>query len=386
MALGWKLHGDGKHLGPTDVVAPDERLSWGTHRRARRAARGGDVRRDVRLPADHGPEPPARDHDERHRDDLLPADRQGQGAQLPRHVSASSSAAVAAIRAQGGDSDATSPARSSSPASCSPLVGVLIHFVGSRRAAQGAAAGRHRRRRHADRLQPRAGRRQHLLAAGPVGRAARDDRSSSSCAVGLRGLHRPHRDLPRPDLRLRRSRGSSTRCFGQITSYDAGAGKVDDPLPRQLGRRRRARRLVRLPAAHRRSAQRQVVGWHLPVVHAGLHPARAAGRHRADRREHRPRQGGRRDDRRPTSTPSWAGRIAADGVGTVIATSVGGSPTTTYAENIGVMAATRVYSTAAYYVAAVVAILLRPLARSSARSSRRRPAACSAASRSCSTA
>ena len=36
----------------------------------------------------------------------------------------------------------------------------------------------------------------------------------------------------------------------------------------------------------------------------------------------------------------------------------GGSPTTTYAENIGVMGATRVYSTAAYYVAAVVAILL----------------------------
>jgi uracil-xanthine permease len=50
--------------------------------------------------------------------------------------------------------------------------------------------------------------------------------------------------------------------------------------------------------------------------------------------------------------------IFADGVGTVLATSVGGSPTTTYAENIGVMAATRVYSTAAYYVAAVVAILL----------------------------
>ncbi|MBA2716015.1 MAG: hypothetical protein H0U51_02995, partial [Propionibacteriales bacterium] len=39
-----------------------------------------------------------------------------------------------------------------------------------------------------------------------------------------------------------------------------------------------------------------------------------------------------------------------------IASSVGGSPTTTYAENIGVMAATRVYSTAAYYVAAFVAI------------------------------
>src|SRR5690242_8243301 len=29
MALGWKLHGDGRTLGPDDVVAPDERLSWG---------------------------------------------------------------------------------------------------------------------------------------------------------------------------------------------------------------------------------------------------------------------------------------------------------------------------------------------------------------------
>jgi uracil-xanthine permease len=49
--------------------------------------------------------------------------------------------------------------------------------------------------------------------------------------------------------------------------------------------------------------------------------------------------------------------IFADGIGTVVSTSVGGSPTTTYAENIGVMAATRIYSTAAYYVAGVVAIL-----------------------------
>jgi uracil-xanthine permease len=56
--------------------------------------------------------------------------------------------------------------------------------------------------------------------------------------------------------------------------------------------------------------------------------------------------------------PVMGRAVAADGVGTVIATSVGGSPTTTYAENIGVMAATRVYSTAAYYVAAIVAILL----------------------------
>jgi hypothetical protein len=27
--LSWKLHGDGHTLAPGDVVAPDERLSWG---------------------------------------------------------------------------------------------------------------------------------------------------------------------------------------------------------------------------------------------------------------------------------------------------------------------------------------------------------------------
>lgn len=56
--------------------------------------------------------------------------------------------------------------------------------------------------------------------------------------------------------------------------------------------------------------------------------------------------------------PSLGRALLGDGVGTALASLVGGSPTTTYAENIGVMAATRVYSTAAYYVAAVVAILL----------------------------
>ncbi|GLZ47248.1 nitrate reductase [Actinomycetospora sp. NBRC 106375] len=50
--------------------------------------------------------------------------------------------------------------------------------------------------------------------------------------------------------------------------------------------------------------------------------------------------------------------LAADGIATAVAGGVGGSPTTTYAENIGVMAATRVYSTAAYWVAATVAILI----------------------------
>jgi uracil-xanthine permease len=50
--------------------------------------------------------------------------------------------------------------------------------------------------------------------------------------------------------------------------------------------------------------------------------------------------------------------LLADGLATTLAGAGGGSGTTTYAENIGVMAATRVYSTAAYWVAGVGAILL----------------------------
>ncbi|MGW9019871.1 uracil-xanthine permease family protein [Leucobacter chromiiresistens] len=50
--------------------------------------------------------------------------------------------------------------------------------------------------------------------------------------------------------------------------------------------------------------------------------------------------------------------LLADGVSTVLAGFGGGSGTTTYGENIGVMAATRVYSTAAYWVAGVFAVVL----------------------------
>jgi uracil-xanthine permease len=50
--------------------------------------------------------------------------------------------------------------------------------------------------------------------------------------------------------------------------------------------------------------------------------------------------------------------LFADGLSTVLAGLGGGSATTTYGENIGVMSATRVFSTAAYWVAGAVAILL----------------------------
>ena len=50
--------------------------------------------------------------------------------------------------------------------------------------------------------------------------------------------------------------------------------------------------------------------------------------------------------------------LMADGVATTLAGVGGGSGTTTYAENIGVMASSRVYSTAAYWVAGIGAIIL----------------------------
>ena len=50
--------------------------------------------------------------------------------------------------------------------------------------------------------------------------------------------------------------------------------------------------------------------------------------------------------------------LIGDGIATTLAGGFGGSGTTTYAENIGVMAATKVYSTAAYWVAAVFAMIL----------------------------
>ncbi|MEW6706382.1 MAG: solute carrier family 23 protein [Pseudomonadota bacterium] len=47
-----------------------------------------------------------------------------------------------------------------------------------------------------------------------------------------------------------------------------------------------------------------------------------------------------------------------DGVATMVSGAAGGTGVTTYAENIGVMAATRIYSTAMFVVAALIAILL----------------------------
>lgn len=60
----------------------------------------------------------------------------------------------------------------------------------------------------------------------------------------------------------------------------------------------------------------------------------------------------------PTVNRRTGRALLADGLATTLAGAFGGSGTTTYGENIGVMAATRIYSTAAYWVAGIIAVLL----------------------------
>ncbi|MGW4378957.1 uracil-xanthine permease family protein [Kitasatospora sp. NPDC004531] len=101
---------------------------------------------------------------------------------------------------------------------------------------------------------------------------------------------------------------------------------------------------IGLPSLHAPSFSASAILVALPVVVALI--AENAGHVKAVSEM----TGDRLDDKMGTA-------IMADGAATVLSTAVGGPATTTYAENIGVMAATRVYSTAAYWCAAGFAIL-----------------------------
>ena len=57
-------------------------------------------------------------------------------------------------------------------------------------------------------------------------------------------------------------------------------------------------------------------------------------------------------------TPFLGRAFIGDGLATIASGAVGGTGVTTYAENIGVMAATKIYSTAMFVVAALIAIVL----------------------------
>ncbi|KRB43389.1 nitrate reductase [Terrabacter sp. Root181] len=146
------------------------------------------------------------------------------------------------------------------------------------------------------------------------------------------------------------------RMFGQITSFDAGAGKVTTHFRTNFDNLASQPWFGLPPTSTTGADGKEIVGIHAPSfsVAAILLVLPAVIALIAENTGHVKAVA----EMTKSNLDPYMGRaIAADGIGTVIASSVGGSPTTTYAENIGVMAATRVYSTAAYYVAAIVAIV-----------------------------
>ncbi|MER7701671.1 solute carrier family 23 protein [Kitasatospora sp. NPDC097605] len=132
------------------------------------------------------------------------------------------------------------------------------------------------------------------------------------------------------------------RVFGRIHSVD-GSGQLTDHWRLDLSGVGQAD-WVGLPDFHGPSFQWSAILVALPVVIALV--AENAGHVKAVGEM----TGDNLDDKLGTA-------ISADGVGSMLSTALGGPPNTTYSENIGVMAATRVYSTAAYWAAAGFALL-----------------------------
>ncbi|PKV84601.1 uracil-xanthine permease family protein [Streptomyces sp. TLI_146] len=132
------------------------------------------------------------------------------------------------------------------------------------------------------------------------------------------------------------------RLFGKIHSV-AGAGEATDHWRLDLSGVGRAD-WIGLPSFHAPHFEWSAILVALPVVIALV--AENAGHVKAVGEM----TGDDLDDKLGTA-------IAADGAASMLSTAVGGPPNTTYSENIGVMAATRVYSTAAYWAAAAFALL-----------------------------
>jgi uracil-xanthine permease len=352
MAIGWKLHGDGRTLAPGEVVRPDERLGWG---------------RTVGLGAQHvvamfgatfvfplimGLNP------------QLAIMMSGiaticflliVNGKVPSYLGTSASfvGGVAAIRAQGGDSAQVTGAIFVAGIVLA-LVGLLIHYLGSSvvyavlpPAVTGAVVmliGFNLAPVVANIYWP-----QDQWVALAV--------MTFVIVVSLasRGF------IGRIAIFLGLVFGYALswladKTFGQITALDPGAGEVTTHDRVSFAGIRDAA-LIGFPSKTTILPDgKEAAGWHFPSISVTfvllVLPAVIAliAENTGHVKAVAEMTGADLD-------PVMGRAIAADGVGTVIATSVGGSPTTTYAENIGVMAATRVYSTAAYYVAAIVAIL-----------------------------
>ncbi|MFC4051442.1 uracil-xanthine permease family protein [Actinomadura syzygii] len=357
MMIGWKLHGDGRTPPPGEVVGPDERLSW-----PRTAGIGAQhvvamFGATFVFPVVMGLDP------------NLAIMMSGVatllfllivGGRVPSYLGTSASfvGAVAAIRAAGGDS-ATVTGAILVAGVVLALVGVLIHFAGGDvvhrvfpPVVTGAVVmliGFNLAPVVANVYWPQ----DQWVALATLGFAV-------FCAVLLRGFWARIAVL----LAL---------VFGYLLSWllDSTAGKITSVLPGQnlldaSGKACpaegpycvatafphdrinvdgvQAADWFGFPSLHAPDFKTSAILLALPPVIALIaentgHVKAVAAMTGAD------------------LDPVLGRAVAADGVGTVLATAVGGSPTTTYAENIGVMAATRIYSTAAYLVAAAVAIL-----------------------------
>jgi uracil-xanthine permease len=352
MAFTWKVVYDGKTPPPGGVVRPDERLSWG-----RTAGLGAQhvvamFGATFVFPLIMGLNP------------QLAIMMSGiaticfllivQG-KVPSYLGTSASfvGGVAAIRAQGGTSAEVTGAIFMAGALLA-VIGLIIHFSGSRLiytvlppVVTGAVVmliGFNLAPVVADIYWPQD---QWVALITMI--------FVIMCSVGLRGF------AGRISIFLGLVFGYVVswlfdRIFGQITSFDAGAGEITTHFRTNFDGVTAADWIGFPPQTSVGADGAEVVGWHLPSFNLAFillvlpavialiaentgHVKAVAEMTEAD------------------LDPVMGRAIGADGVGTMIATSVGGSPTTTYAENIGVMAATRVYSTAAYYVAAIVAII-----------------------------
>lgn len=350
MAIGWKLH-DGA-LGPNDIVAPGERLSCGK-------TAGLGAQHVVAMFGATFVFP------------LL----MGLNAQLaimtsgvvticfllivkgkvPSYLGSSASfvGAVGEVRAQGGDSS-TVTGTSLVSGVVLALVGISIHFLGSGiihkvlppvfTGAVVMLIGFNLATVVANVYWPQGQWVALLVMVFAI-----------ACAVGLRGF------FGRISIFLALIFGTVVswvfdRVVGMISFLDPATGKITEHF-RVNWNGVSSASWIGLPPHTSIVAGKEIVGWHpptlsmaaillvLPAVIALI--AENTGHVKAVAEMTR------------TNLDGAMGRaIAADGCGTILASAVGGSPTTTYAENIGVMAATRVYSTAAYYVAALVAIVV----------------------------
>ncbi|TDC71369.1 nitrate reductase [Actinomadura sp. GC306] len=357
MAIGWKLHGDGRTPPPGEVVKPDERLSW-----PRTAGIGAQhvvamFGATFVFPVVMGLDP------------NLAIMMSGVatilfllivGGRVPSYLGTSASfvGAVAAIRAAGGDT-ATVTGAILVAGLVLALIGVLIHFVGGEvihrvfpPVVTGAVVmliGFNLAPVVANVYWPQ----DQWVGLATLGFAV-------LCAVLLRGF------WGRITILLALVFGYALswildKTIGQVTSVLPGQNLLDAngrpctaegtycvatafPHDRVDFSGVTAADWFGLPSMHGPDFKTSAILLALPAVIALLaentgHVKAVAAMTRED------------------LDPVLGRAIGADGVGTALASAVGGAPTTTYAENIGVMAATRIYSTAAYYVAAIVAIL-----------------------------